>query len=86
MMDAYFAMRPGSVVATSGASPLSLPNLAVIAIAGLAAIVFQLGLAIRRRRLTEAADLAAWQADHDEERARTSVAVAEPEPALRRAS
>lgn len=87
MMDAYFAMRPAaSVAATSSANPLSAPNLAVISIAGLAALVFQLGLALRRRRLAQEADLAAWQADHDEELARTSVPAAQPEAPLRRAS
>jgi uncharacterized protein involved in exopolysaccharide biosynthesis len=86
LVDAYFNIPPATVAATepvAPADPLSALNIAVVGIAAVAALLFQLLLASRRRRAPQpvAADVAAWEQDHDPE-----VAVAEePEP-LRKAS
>lgn len=87
LVDAYFNIPPATVTTSSRsaapADPLSVMNLAVVGIAALAALVFQVLLAVRRRRLVKVdpADMAAWQRDRDPE----AVVVAEPEP-LRKAS
>jgi hypothetical protein len=87
LVDAYFNIPPATVTATSAtpdaADRLSVMNLAVVGVAAVAAILFQLLLAASRRRGPQAAeaDVAAWQSDSDAE----DVIAAEPEP-LRRAS
>lgn len=85
LVDAYLDIPPA--VATpagrTAADPLSLPNLIVVGVAGLAAILFQLVLSSRRRRTRDKVDMAAWQADGDPEL--PTDLVSEPEP-LRQAS
>jgi hypothetical protein len=87
LVDAYFNIPPATTTtrpqAADAPDPLSLVNLAVVAVAAIAAILFQLLLAVGRRRPPEptAADIAAWQEDRDPE----IVIVEEPEP-LRKAS
>ncbi len=72
LVDAYFNI-PAAVTAQAAASarnPFSTGNLAVVIIAGAAALVFQLLMARRRSRLRAAAlaeDLAIWNADSDPE-------------------
>jgi hypothetical protein len=84
LVDSYFDLAPKAVGASgSPANILSPLNLFVAAIAAIAAAMFQLGLALRRRRLRRqaTADLARWHRDHDPE------LPAEPAmPELRRAS
>lgn len=86
LVDAYFDI-PAAVSAPAQsrtADPLNPANLAVVGVAGIAAILFQLILAGRRRRTARAeAELAAWQADSDPE-LETDL-ISEPEP-LRQAS
>jgi uncharacterized protein involved in exopolysaccharide biosynthesis len=86
LVDAYFNIPPATVTSTpQTAEPtnlLSIANLAVVAVAAFVAILFQIILATRRRRPEAvAADVAAWQQDHDPE----IVLAQEPEP-LRKAS
>jgi uncharacterized protein involved in exopolysaccharide biosynthesis len=86
LVDAYFNIPPATVTSTpQTAEPtnlLSVANLAVVAVAAFVAILFQIILATRRRRPEAvAADVAAWQQDHDPE----IVLAQEPEP-LRKAS
>lgn len=86
LVDAYFNIPPAvttSISARRAADPLSLNNLAVVGIAAVAALLFQIVLATRRRRSPRAtaADVAAWDEDNDPEIA----IVEEPEP-LRKAS
>ena len=88
LVDAYFNIPPATVTATTGsaapADPLSALNIAVVGVATIATLLFQIVLASRRRRPARelsAADVAAWEADHDPE----IVVVEEPEP-LRKAS
>lgn len=72
LVDAYFNLTPrtaaGSVSATAP-NILSPLNLFVVGVAVIAAAMFQIGLAFRRRRLRleAAADLARWQRDRDPE-------------------
>jgi hypothetical protein len=84
LVDAYFNIPPATVTASqnSGVSdPLNVSNLAVVGVAAIAALLFQILLAARRRRPAPAeADVAAWADDHDPE-----FAIEEPEP-LRKAS
>ena len=92
LLDAYFSLKPGSnsdVIAASDSSTLSSPlNLFVIAVAFVAALVMQIGLGLRRRRLhREALDMALWTADSDPERAPEPVVVVHPrQSVLRKAS
>lgn len=92
LMDAYFGLEPAAPSVAPAAAvpgPLSLLNLVVVAIAAIAALIFQIGLALRRRRQRrEARDLAAWQRDTDADTGMpaASAPVSPPEPALRRAS
>jgi hypothetical protein len=86
LVDAYFNIPPATATTTSTNAPaadvLSVANLAVVGVAGLAAILFQILLLGRRRRtIPVAIDEAAWEADHDPE----IIVVEEPEP-LRKAS
>ena len=87
LVDAYFNIPPATISTTpqqaAPADPLSVVNIAVVGVAAIAALLFQLVLASRRRRPAEpiAADIAAWEADNDPELA----VVEEPEP-LRKAS
>jgi hypothetical protein len=86
LVDAYFNIPPATVTTAAPATtsdPLNAMNLAVIGVAAIAAILFQIVLAARRRRGPEPApaDVAAWDADHDPE----LVIVTAPEP-LRKAS
>jgi uncharacterized protein involved in exopolysaccharide biosynthesis len=85
LVDAYFNIPPATATRTSTAQladPLSVTNLAVIAVAAFAALLFQVLLALRRRRPTEVeTDVTAWAEDRDPE----IILVDEPEP-LRKAS
>jgi uncharacterized protein involved in exopolysaccharide biosynthesis len=84
LVDAYFNIPPATTtsVAAPSANPLGLPNLLVVAVAGFAAIIFQIALALRRRKPSNReADIAAWRSDADPE----IVAVQDIEP-LRKAS
>ena len=88
LVDAYFNIPPATVTTTplpaEAANPLSALNLAVVAIAAVAALLFQTWLAAGRRRRTATAavaDEAAWVDDDDPE----TILVEEPEP-LRKAS
>jgi hypothetical protein len=71
MVDAYFNIPPAATSETptvASSNPPSVANLAVIGIAALAALVFQILLAARRRRAARAAaDMAAWRTDEDSE-------------------
>jgi len=68
LVDAYFNIPPATAVAPNPArNLLSLPNILVVAVAALAALLFQLLLAVRRGRAARAADVAAWRADYDPE-------------------
>ena len=83
LVDAYFNIPPAEVTTTTETqNPLSALNLAVIGVATIAALLFQLLLATRRRTVVTAmADEAAWEDDSDPE-----ITVADqPEP-LRKAS
>ena len=84
LVDAYFNIPPATVTTTSETTqnPLSALNLAVIGVATIAALLFQLLLATRRRTVVTAmADEAAWEDDSDPE----IIVVDQPEP-LRKAS
>lgn len=86
LVDAYFNIPPAvttSAPAARSADPLSLTNIAVVGVAAIAALLFQFVLATRRRQSPRAtaADVAAWDDDHDPE----IVIAEEPEP-LRKAS
>ena len=86
LVDAYFNIPPATVTTAApgtATDPLNAMNLAVIAVAAIAAILFQIVLAARRRpeREPAPADVAAWETDRDPE----LVIVPEPEP-LRKAS
>lgn len=84
LVDAYFNIPPATTTSSSApaADPLSTMNLLVVGVAGAAAVLFQIVMLSRRRRAArEAADEAAWAADHDPE----IILVEEPEP-LRKAS
>lgn len=87
LVDAYFNIPPATVTTaastTATADPLSVTNLAVVAVAAFAALLFQVLLAARRRRpvVAPATDIIAWEEDRDPE----IVIVEEPEP-LRKAS
>lgn len=88
LVDAYFNIPPAAVTTTAPiaepANPLGVANIAVVAVAAIAALLFQIVLALRRRRriaADEPKDLAAWEEDRDPE----IITVAEPEP-LRKAS
>jgi uncharacterized protein involved in exopolysaccharide biosynthesis len=72
LMQAYLNLDPAASVtlATSAPAaarpdPLAPLNLLVVAIAALAALVFQIALARTRRRRTLAADVARWREDRD---------------------
>ncbi len=87
LVDAYFNIPPATVTTTTPAAaptnPLSALNLAVVGVALIAAILFQILLAARRRRApAPTADEAAWAADSDPE---IIVVQDQPEP-LRKAS
>jgi uncharacterized protein involved in exopolysaccharide biosynthesis len=81
LVDAYFDIPVQTAVPRTGANPLSVVNLAVVAIAGLAALVFQALLATRRRRQRAERDIHAWRADDDPE-----LVVVEQAAPLRKAS
>ncbi|MEO7224144.1 MAG: hypothetical protein ABIY37_16885 [Devosia sp.] len=87
LVDAYFNIPPATVTSTpqtgEAANPLSLTNLAVVAVAAFAALLFQVLLAARRKRPLEpsTADVIAWEEDRDPD----IVIAEEPEP-LRKAS
>jgi hypothetical protein len=87
LVDTYFNIPPATVTTTApvsaAADPFSLINLAVMAVAALAAIAFQIVLAAGRRKIPEIRpeDLSDWQADRDLE----VTIVEQPEP-LRKAS
>jgi len=82
LVDAYFDIPAATPAALPRAEPLAPANLALAALAGLAALLLQILMARHpRRRARAAADLAAWQADADPE----IVAAPEAEP-LRQAS
>jgi uncharacterized protein involved in exopolysaccharide biosynthesis len=68
LVDAYFNIPSAATATTPAASPanpLSLANLAIVAVATMAAIVFQFLLAARRRRIKERANFAKWRQDQD---------------------
>lgn len=87
LVDAYFNIPPATMPAPQTVEQpdvLSPLNLLVVGVAAAAAILFQILLSIRRRRVEDAThdDLAAWEADHDPE-----IVVVEEAPApLRKAS
>jgi hypothetical protein len=88
LVDAYFNIPPATVTARPQANDVSNPlnpmNLAVVGVAAIAAILFQIVLAARRRRPDPSpaeVDVVAWDTDRDAE----TVIVTEPEP-LRKAS
>jgi hypothetical protein len=80
LVDVYFdipARAEAEPIAPS--RDLATPaNLAVVAIAALAAIIFQILLAVRRRRSSAMRDLAQWKTDSDPET--VSSASVEPSP------
>jgi len=90
LMDAYFGLKPGAAApataATTTANLLSPLNLFVTAVAVIAALMFQIGLAQRARRRREALDLALFESDVDTEIVADPVPVSEPDAVLRRAS
>jgi len=86
LVDAYFNVSPAAVTSTEAnqaTDPLNAMNLSVVGVAAIAALLFQIVLAARRRRDPEPGrvDVVAWEADRDPE----IVIVNEPEP-LRKAS
>lgn len=87
LVDAYFNIPPATATASTQEAappdPLSLTNLAVVAVAAFAALLFQIVLAARRRRSPEpsAADVVAWEEDRDPE-----IATVEESEPLRKAS
>lgn len=87
LVDDYFDIPPATVTANpqpaETSNPLSAMNLVVIGVAAIAAILFQIVLAARRRPAPapSKSDVVAWETDRDPE----IVIVTEPEP-LRKAS
>jgi hypothetical protein len=84
LVDAYFNIPPAAASAQQPAQPdlLSPLNLLVAGVAAAATILFQILLAVRRRKAEPTAeDIAAWEADSDPE----TVVDEEPVP-LRKAS
>ena len=79
LVDAYFDIPAGTASAPAAASRdlLSTPNVAVVVVAALAALLFQLLLAVRRYR-TRISDHEQWRADSDPESASLEPA-AEPQ-------
>jgi uncharacterized protein involved in exopolysaccharide biosynthesis len=69
LVDAYFDIPTETQVAPAAVprNALSVANLAVVSIAGLAALAAQIFLALRRRRARIAADLEVWRNDTDPE-------------------
>jgi hypothetical protein len=73
LVDAYFnipAPAATSVAKEPASDPLSVPNLAVVAVAALGTLLFQMVIAAGRRRRKSRAtaeDVAAWHADDDPE-------------------
>jgi uncharacterized protein involved in exopolysaccharide biosynthesis len=87
LMDAYLKLPPAAAATTSRPDLLSPPNVAVAAFAGIVALLSQVAIfAGRRRRNTEGADLAAWQADDDEPELPLAADGEDDAPLLRRAS
>jgi succinoglycan biosynthesis transport protein ExoP len=86
LVDAYFNIPPATAATAQPATidPLNASNLAVVGVAAVAALLFQILLAARRRRPEPAepaeTDVAAWAEDRDPE-----FGLEEPEP-LRKAS
>ena len=85
LMDAYFRLQPVEAAQQPATASLNPLNFVVIAVAAIAAILFQIVLAAGRRTPpAPARDLSAWAEDRE---ARTEpVATPQPAPALRHAS
>lgn len=85
LMDAYFKLPSATAVASPSAPALlTLPNLLVVAVAGIAALTFQIALVRRRHARDSVADMAMWEDDVEPE-----LPIEYPEPVavpLRRAS
>ena len=72
LVDAYFNIPAGTAAAAPTAPPRDLlppANIAVVTIAGLAALVFQILLALRRRQDRIKGEITQWRADRDPEAA-----------------
>jgi hypothetical protein len=86
LMDAYFGLKPATA-ALAAPNLLSPLNLLTIAVAALAALIFQAALSLRRaRQRREAADIARWRDDRDVASSTELVPVTEDDPILRQAS
>lgn len=91
LLDAYFSLpaasNGASTISAHDAGDLLSPlNVFVVAVAFIAAVMFQIGFALRRRRLQrEALDMALWTNDQDHETPAPPVAVV-AEPRFRKAS
>lgn len=88
LVDAYFNIPPATVTtqpqAAATPDPLSPANMAVVAVAALAPLAFQIMLALRRRRalrVVMADDIVDWEEDRDPE-----IVVAQEIEPLRKAS
>lgn len=81
LVDVYFNIPAGVTTAPAAAprNDLRLVNLLVVGLVALLALLLQIILAARRRRVPIAADLANWRGDHDASTVPSSGPVIEPQ-------